>query len=248
LHEKPITVTYKPAPGLASQQEYQFQQKGHNSDAGPIIEVEVLTPAFYSRMVHYTSNRILLLEEALPVESRNRTLFVSDLDSLTALLDSAIEITEAPRVFCHMPLIDRLRWKGLRLLRCKSPSQSFPNHTSDGAEHNEKQQSADFTLLDQHAAQDCFNGEPYRRNVTQLFLAQRYAGGFPGLISLFDLSARAMLTMFGLSMALSLVDPPKTTDISDLESTMKFMLFNAVHGWAFLKGVSAPTGTGGRYP
>lgn len=240
-HGKQISISYKAAPGINSHHECYYAQETFDTQPSITIELEILTPAFYSRIPHYSSLRDVVHEEALCDDSRNRTMHVSDPEGLTALLDSNSDRQiDIASVYQGMSLSSRLRWELLRIMRCQPPSQSFRNEETSSAKNEITTQVARFTTLDHHAAQHRAYGEIYRRNVTQLFLAQRYAGGFAGLISLMDLLVRVMLIVLGVHSALNSFASLGMTQGHTSKWMTNLMLLNAVHGWSFLKGVSAP--------
>lgn len=247
---KPISVVYKSAPGLAVQPKHLCRQMKDFPESTTDIEVEVLTPAFYSRLVHYHSVREAIREEALCTDPRNRTLFVSDPTRLSIIFDEAMNPRKPRFDDLHVLGLDRLRWEILRMLRCNPAAQSFLEAaTPDDVKSTDDSKMTCFSQLDIYVAQSSIDDGLYRRSVTQLFLAQRYTAGFTGLVSFLDGMTRLALTFTGVYAA-SKSMTGYNSDYLKLVSTtiMPLLLLNTVHGWAFVKGLSAPTRTDSSQP
>lgn len=165
------------------------------------LEIRVLTPAFYSRFAHYAYIAEALDRECVFTDEKNRTLLISRPELLPLLLEKSIsaEPQEWPTV--RRSWLDELRWNMMRKLRCAPapPAYDVPS-PSNGQVTMEDVRSLPFSELDEHARS--FRAHQpvgqYRRIVTKLFLAQRFAFGFPEIIGAFDLLLRLSLTCLGL--------------------------------------------------
>lgn len=230
-------MTYKPAPGLATQQQYEF---GKGTPDKQRLAVEVLTPAFYSRFVHYRNFREAMCEEGPCSDVRNRTVYISDLELLASILGQKKMDRSHGVAFKHMPYMEQLRWRFLDMLRCKPGTQAFPNEMTNASIANSSSSRNRFSALDEFAAQSTCEGWLYRRNVTQLFLAARFSGGFPGIIGLLDLACRICMVWLAITLALIMENTSyDTLGLQVIARITHCALFSSVHGWAMLKGVSA---------
>ena len=111
------------------------------SDAIPIKHLQILSSAFYSRLVSYHTFQDALASETLSsVVEENRTAQVSDNGELCALLaqaaseaqDQMIVTTESPpstrqRQRRHRSLSDRLCWNLISTLRRRPEPGSYPS-------------------------------------------------------------------------------------------------------------------------
>lgn len=236
-HCEPILVIYKPAPGTSPQQQYAF---GKGTTDEHCVVIEILTPAFYSRFVHYQSHDDAFSEEGFCTNVRNRTVHISDQGLLTAILSQKKMICNDD-LSDHLPYLEWLRWHLLGMLRCRPGAQSFPNESMNGSVATLQPPRSGPSALDDFASHSTCDGWLYRRNVTQLFLAARLSGGFPGLISLIDHLCRICMVWLTISLALLPDDIPSTKLRSQIVGYItQLILVSSVHGWAMLKGFSAP--------
>jgi hypothetical protein len=156
------------------------------------LEIRVLTPAFYSRFIHYAHTSEAFDRECIFTDEKNRTCWVSRPELLSQLINTHSPTPEPPNL--HTSL-QTLQWSLLRNLRC-APALPAYNATPTSAEfHLEDIRAARFSELD--AFVRSFPGKgyagEYRRITTKLFLAQRFCFGFPQILSLVDLVLRFLL-------------------------------------------------------
>lgn len=156
------------------------------------LEIRVLTPAFYSRFVHYAYTSEAFDRECIFTDEKNRTCWVSRPELLAQLLMQATPT--APQSGASRGRLNEAKWWLLKKLRC-APAEPAYNATP---------KSSEFRLEDIRAGKlsemEAFvmfqrpqiAGE-FRRVVTKLFLAQRFSFGFPQLITLMDWVVRIML-------------------------------------------------------
>ena len=159
------------------------------------IEIRVLTPAFYSRFVHYAYTSEAFDRECIFTDEKNRTCWVSRPELLAQLLsqsrsEPSRSIVQGSRGFLH-----GLKWSLLKRLRC-APAEPAYNATPKCSEFRlEDIRATRFSELDDFVVNQqgyTYAGE-YRRVVTKLFLAQRFCLSFPQVISLVDWVLRALL-------------------------------------------------------
>ncbi|KAL9088026.1 MAG: hypothetical protein Q9165_006367 [Trypethelium subeluteriae] len=208
------------------------------------IELHVLTPAFYSRFVHYSHTSEAFDRECLCTDELNRTLWISRPELLPALLrkDKQVGSGLAHHVRKDENILERLRWAVLKRLRCSPGAPSYPNdqgHTYSGSKEDIR--SRPYSELDWHVREHQEDSSTYRRKSTALFLAQRFAFGFEGVISALDLLFRlALILCPWLYKSISLnstirLFPNWHTQRSFEAAALELLLTNLVHIWALLK-------------
>ncbi|KAL5121578.1 hypothetical protein ACEQ8H_000650 [Pleosporales sp. CAS-2024a] len=176
------------------------------------LEIRVLTPAFYSRFIHYAHTSEAFDRECIFTDEKNRTVWVSRPELIPQLLNSTIPIEEfSPRL--PRSQLGELRWAILRRLRCAPATPAYPVSVPTQTEFTatEDIRSLPFSDLDRYM-RIVFNrhkAERYRRIVTSYFLAERFAFGFTELVGLMDLVVRVLLCWLGAYhlTALSAQDP-----------------------------------------
>jgi hypothetical protein len=199
------------------------------------VMIRVLTPAFYSRLVHYAYTSEVFDRECIFTDEKNRTLWISR-PQLLALLLSPSRSTQDQTVV-QRSMLDRLRWNLLRKLRCPPaepayyPTPQLPNF------HVDDIRALPFSGLDEFVRRpsgQVYAGE-YRRAVTKLFLAQRYFQGFTEIVSMLDVIVRILLCYAGASQ---LVGAGQVTDTRwvSWELLKPALAVSACHAYEFLKG------------
>jgi hypothetical protein len=164
------------------------------------LEIRVLTPAFYSRFVHYAHASEALDRECVFTDEKNRTLWVSRPELLAFLLDKSRSLDGQEWPTVKRSWLDEMRWNVMRKLRCAPalPAYDVPSSTNIQISM-EDIRSSPFSELDEHARS--FRAHQpvgqYRRIVTKLFLAQRFSSGFTEIIGMVDLLIRLSLTCLG---------------------------------------------------
>lgn len=160
------------------------------------IEIRVLTPAFYSRFVHYAHTSEAFDRECIFTDEKNRTCWVSRPELLAQLLNRSGNSTL--RDTLRSSFIDEMRWSLLKSLRC-APAEPAYNATPMDSEFRlediraVKHSEMDYFIRHQ---QDHMRAGVYRRIVTKLFLAQRFCLGFPQIITVGDWVLRSTLCYF----------------------------------------------------
>lgn len=235
---RPLRLAYEPPAGMGTK--HTFVSKGTTSvDEAevPDIELKVLSPAFYSRFVHYAHTREALDRMGLATEMKNRTVSVGNAQLLTALLPRSA--VSKPRTTedddgsesgkrrqnqqAGGSLLETLQWNVLYKLRYPPPWVAHPGSSSSSSSSSQAR-IADiralppsdldvFVRLHRPAAEQ----QTYRRAVTKLFLAERYASGLTELVELADLTARVAMIAFAV------------------KTGGNFVAVNALHVWSLVK-------------
>lgn len=157
------------------------------------LEIRVLTPAFYSRIVHYTCTSEAFDRECIFTDEKNRTCWVSRPELLAQLLSQSTPASSKKTTRKSPP--NELSWSLLKKLRC-APAEPAYNATPKSSEFRiEDIRAVKFSDMDTfvRSQQGHTSAGEYRRTVTKLFLAQRLFFGFPPFVSLFDWILRTIL-------------------------------------------------------
>jgi hypothetical protein len=171
-------------------------------DSQPLdLELRVLTPAFYSRFVHYAHSSEAFDRECIFTEDKNRTLWISRPQLLPLLLDKPDLLEIDGRVQVTRDTLDELRWTFMKKLRCAPYPPAYAVSTPSLAELMVQDvRSLPFSELDQcvRSLRGRARAGEYRRSVTKLFLAQRFGFGYGQVVGLLDLIARVLLSCLGV--------------------------------------------------
>ncbi|KAK5107715.1 hypothetical protein LTR62_000737 [Meristemomyces frigidus] len=237
---KPLRVIYEPAHGEEGEIVLYSPAFTYQEDHERTLTLKIMSPAFYSRFVHYSSASEALEKECLAPDERNRTAHLERADLLPDILNAIEEQYMAnrkqPRSSSFM---DQYRWPFMRQLRCPAAGVAYPSESSKNNSHFPP--PARFEL-DAFAWSTLDNDEPYRRILTKLFLAQRFGFGIPALIALLDLTIRMGLLVLGMWYCdtvspIDLLQPRSMDWQEDGLGLVKMMgLANGVHIWRFVKG------------
>lgn len=218
----------------------QIIQCSRSSTGGTVkqLEIRVLTPAFYSRFVHYAYTSEAFDRECIFTDEKNRTCWVSHPELLAQLL--AQSTTPKLQLTARRSPVSELRWSLLKQLRC-APAEPAYNPTPKSSEFRlEDIRAVRYSEMDNFVRSQ--SGQQYagayRRIATKLFLAQRFFLGFPQIIGLGDLILRLFLSFYAAQQLSSLT---YTSHISSLDSNWRLILHGtmavvASHAYALLKG------------
>lgn len=191
------------------------------------LEIRVLSPAFFSRFVHYAHTSEAFDREGLFTDEKNRTILVSNPELLTLLLKSERDISFMKT---YLTPLDRLRWDIHRKTRCPPGSPTYPSIRQDSTVAKVKDvRMKTFSPMDR-VVQRSGRAWLYRRQCMRLFLAQRLALGFTPLLDFLDLSIRVLLIHLAMSSAF------QSTHFSLVPSLSKLFLSSLIHVFAYLKG------------
>lgn len=238
---KPLRVIYEPAHNPDTEIVLYSPGFTYEEAHKRTLTVKVLSPAFYSRFVHYAHTQEAFDRECLATDEMNRTVIVQPAELLPILLDAICEDYNA-KLERRGPAVDQIRWSFLRRLRCSPASQAYLMPGSDAAPYNNMDfRNSHDSELDRFVQRYCEDRDIYRRTATKLFFAQRFALGTPALIVGMDWLIRSSMVLLSMvysdhSNAVDILRPRplKMTDAFSVAITLG--LANAVHVWALLKG------------
>jgi hypothetical protein len=197
------------------------------------LMIRVLTPAFYSRFVHYAYTSEVFDRECIFTDEKNRTLWISRPQLLALLLSPSRPNTHDTAVVQRSTL-DALRWTVLRRLRCPPAEPAYNPTPKISGSHVDDIRALPFSGLDEFVRQpsmQLYAGE-YRRAVTTLFLAQRYFLGFTEIVSVLDFAVRMLLCYAGARQMLS----AQHVGGASWELLKPALAVSACHAYEFLKG------------
>ncbi|KAJ4987010.1 cyclopropane-fatty-acyl-phospholipid synthase [Stagonosporopsis vannaccii] len=157
------------------------------------LEIRILTPAFYSRFVHYAYTSEAFDRECIFTDEKNRTCWISRPELLAELLSQSTSARSQ-----DMGTKGSLRepkWSLLRNLRCAPAEPAYNASPQNPESRLEDIRAVRYSEMDVFVRNQHMQDLPgtYRRTVTKLFLAQRFCLGFPQIISLVDWVLRTML-------------------------------------------------------
>lgn len=176
---QPLKVIYQRPSELGSDSTVVFS---NTSEAAPILNLRVLSPAFYSRFVHYSHAAEAFDREYLCTDERNRTIWMDKPALLGPLLTSPSNQSgrfSKDQAMHKSGWLESLRWTLVRRLRCPPPAQSYGEVVSSSGESARSRmdiRARPVAAVDVFAAgqRDAWR---YRRAVIELFTAQRLFGG-----------------------------------------------------------------------
>lgn len=230
------------------------------------LTVKILSPAFYSRFVHYSHAKEAFDREALATDEKNRTLLIEPPHLLPILLDAMKQATTnndpstTPNSSSTPPLPSRilpnnpltsLRWTLLRKLRCPPAAPAYPP-AADPSMNITDIRTHPLSELDLFTRNNtistntntvALNSSHYRRTLTKLFLAQRFTLGLPVLITTLDSLLRgsvllAAIIYSGQSDAFDVLRPRAHDRGGEDVFAVGILLAlaNGVHLWSLVKG------------
>lgn len=232
---EPLRITYNPALSNTGPKEFTSPSARSPSEVSPKqIEIRVLTPAFYSRFIHYAHTSEAFDRESLCTDPRNRTLWLTNPENLPMLLPKRSE--------CKVARPDggfaSLRWSALRRLRYAPSAPAYPIIPSQAAvsllEDIRKLPFSEMDLFVQHS---CENADVYRRTAVVVFLARRLAFDFTELLQTVDILFRTVLIIVCMP-AMSTKEDGRLAGSGNqqwLTLMGATLRVGAVHAWACLK-------------
>ncbi|KAF2169131.1 hypothetical protein M409DRAFT_64903 [Zasmidium cellare ATCC 36951] len=208
------------------------------------LTIKVLSPAFYSRFIHYAHAKEAFDRECLTTDEKNRTVALDGSHALPALLNALKQnISNVKQRSSKSGYLSEVRWNVLRRLRCPPAAASYPSDESRLDHEYIVQDIRAFHLseLDKYVRQTHTNSDEYRRIAIKLFMAERLAFGLPALVAMCDWIIRSVLILFPMAFS----ERAKAFDVLRLRTFVKadlaktailLLLANAVHLWSFIKG------------
>ncbi|KAF2133849.1 hypothetical protein P153DRAFT_330411 [Dothidotthia symphoricarpi CBS 119687] len=215
------------------------------------LEIRVLTPAFYSRFVHYSYASEAFDRECIFTDEKNRTLWVSRPELLPLLLSQPDSAPSNGISSNKRSYMDELRWTLLRKLRCSPAEPAYPVALKASNLTVNDIRTLPFSEMDTFVRgnnNSLYAGE-YRRAITRLFLAQHFTRGLTEVVDLIDMAWRILLCYLAASMmsnwstdGQSRNDPGCFRKIDGRTSLERWLLpgtlilISACHGYGLLKG------------
>jgi len=196
--ERSISLTYRPAPGTGTHSKVILRSPSAKLQAEVDCDFDVLSPVFYSRFVHYAHTSEALDREYLCTDAKNRTISITKPESLAKLFTTNRHGSSEANKYSppRYGLLTKIRWHILQRLRCAAADQAYPVAT--GTERGSNVVSKDIRQLplsdlDTFVIKHSVQASIYRRQVTSLFLAQRFAFGFVEVVSWVELVLKLCL-------------------------------------------------------
>lgn len=235
-------IIYKAAPGTTHSESMRITNAKVSSAERPAIELNIISPAFYSRFVHYSHLMEALDGESLFTDARNQTFETDRPDLISKYLQD--QHCHAAEMDSKRSFLDKIRWWTMLSLRCLPPEQSFAEEDRPKQQYERKDgRSSPASHMDIFIIQNHSDTAKYTRCLTKLFLAQRFAFGLEPIIKLLDLSLRLSCTIAAVQLLTSGHQESCQYDhifwLSTQVVTTVLSLFatNFVHFWSFLKGI-----------
>ena len=239
----PLSIAYKPPSGMGIKRAFKTIERNTDEQITD-VQLNVLTPAFYSRFVHYAHTSEAFDRECLCSDDLNRTLWISNPAVLPNLLDEGkSNIYERPedRQIEGEHFLESLRWAMLRKLRCSPPVASYPaNQPQNPSISKQDIRSIPYSRFDTYVRRNFNDSWIYRRTATRLFLAQRFAYGFESPLSMVDLLLRCALLLFSWHDSnkkyITGNSAFRTWSLKHMAcESLELLVMNLVHIWALLK-------------
>ena len=237
--EIPMRLIYEPAHAAGNELVMYPPGFTYEEDHRKTLTIKVISPAFYSRFVHYARAKEAFDRECLATDEKNRTLVISNPNLLPVLLE-AMQKVGSRASQRRSTTLSTLRWSLLRRLRCPPPEISYASSSTPDHQIVDIRSFHD-SELDLSVMQDPKASGSYVRAVTKIFLAHRFALGIPAVITAVDWMIRA-------AMLLLAIHAGNQTHVGDVLRPSRYgigemwtfaglvLLANSVHLWSFLKG------------
>lgn len=237
--QKPLSVTYTPPASMGDSVRMSSSAHQGPGDA-PSLDIHVTSPAFYRLFVHHSHTEEGFDREGLYAEEKNRTVHFSDPKRLALLFQQDKKSKAHASDEQTLGLVEQVRWKVLQSLRC--PPANSPVQKQSANVTVTDIRSFPLSGLDRFVQSHCKDAAVYRKTVTKLFLARRFAFGSTSLITVADILYRVGL-VFAAYQSMTTITGSKMTDLSKLTSVGVLGLLPnlyqtmAPHAWAFFKGL-----------
>jgi DUF1365 family protein len=237
--DTPFRLVYQPAH--AEREDIVMYSPGftYEEDHRRTLTIQILSPAFYSRFVHYAHAKEAFDREYLATDEKNRTLVIKYPSLLPILLDAMQKIGSQSKGRSQSTL-STLRWSLLSRLRCPPLEASYPSNSSPEYGVTDIR-SFRGSELDSYVKARTKESTLYCRIVTKLFLAQRFAFGIPEALSAVDWLFRVLLLWMSMYACnhthVGDVLRPSKFGLEEMRITTGLVLLaNGIHIWSFLKG------------
>jgi DUF1365 family protein len=234
IHQ-PFRLIYQPAHSEGEEVVMYSSGFTYEEDHKQTLTMRVVTPAFYSRFVHYGHTKEAFDREGMATDEKNRTIIVDQPMLLGALFDGikAASIAGTGRSG------NDPRWTLLCWLRCPPPVPSYPEDSAYSVSDIRSFGNAELDIFVRDSRR---YPVIYRRTLIKLFLASRFALGLPVLVETFDVLVRIALLVAAMYYGthpgvLDVLRPrPEPVHVENIgPSLVALALANGVHFWEFLK-------------
>ena len=239
--EVSIRLIYSPAHGHGEDLTICSPRFTREKDDDRTLKLNVLSPAFYSRYLHYAHAKKAFDRECLATNEKNRTVIVDNAHLLPIFLQGMHGRRKA--YLSKLSALEQLRWSIMKRLRCPPPAQSYPSDSRrDSDYHVPDIRPFGASELEDFVQRRSDDAVRYRRVATKLFLAERFAFGASTLVSAIDWLLRMsmlLVAIWGCDYIERPVDilRPRPWDVGDPVPLMTMIgLANGVHWWSFVKG------------
>ena len=234
--DSPLRLIYEPAHREGEEIVMYSPKFTYEEDQKCTLTIQIVSPAFYSRFIHYGNAKEAFERECLATDEKNRSLRIAPPEALPIFLD-AISKAGRPDPARKQSLRERLHWTILQRLRYPPPDVSYPTDAERKPTNNRYSGDSE---LDTFVKRRNMDGATYRRLVIKLFLASRFAFGVPVLVSALDVLLRCsiILAMLQYCRHAKPVDMlrPRALDTEDYWTAgITLLLANGVHIWSFIK-------------
>lgn len=227
----PLKLTYMPPSDVGEPETWESSQDSQPKTLDH-VSLTILSPAFFSRFVHYRHTVEALDREGLCTDEKNKTVSITGAAALDRLVRQDAKLASK-----NGAMSGGWRWKIMQRLRCAPPAVSYGETTigQNPAFAVSDIRASGLSALDRFvlSSYDARKAAEYRRLVCEAFLAQRVALGFVQLIRGADMLLRSLLLILAYRM------PPIGT-ISGWHDAPKMMFVataaSLVHIWSFAKG------------
>ena len=242
--KEPLRVIYEAAHSHSEEIVLYSPGFTYEEDKPRTLTFKVLSPAFYSRFIHYAHVKEAFDRECLATDEKNRTLVMESPNLLPVLIGAMKGSEESSNAACRRrSLLGQYRWACLRCLRCPPAAASYPPDSSrldqEFVVHDIR--AFHFSELDKFVQLHCHDGDTYRRAATKLFVAERYLFGLPVVAIFCDWILRSLLLVASMIYCqnCNLYDVLRPRDFVSKDILIGFvglLLANAIHLWSFIKG------------
>ncbi|KAI9881493.1 MAG: hypothetical protein M1830_000056 [Pleopsidium flavum] len=259
--EHDVVVKYVAAGSHCRQEKIFYSAKsasnGTSNHVDTLIELRVLTPAFYSSFIKHACVAEAFDAEMLCAIEEKRTLWASKPELLPLIFPDYIGRNPGTAKSLEVQCLDRLdrwRWSALRMLR-STPKRRSPNRIRSSICDNLMTTKAVDIITCPLSPMDTFilrccttqNIRKYRRAVTKSLISRRLAFGTTGLLELYDIILRLFLAWVAAQI-LQAALPPASMAKSPSPQYSSYLLLNtnysltaticnSMHIWAYLKSM-----------
>ncbi|KAI9813266.1 MAG: hypothetical protein M1827_004208 [Pycnora praestabilis] len=178
---------------------YVSSAKTHSYSTLEYLEITVITPAFYSRFVHYLDPLEAFQKEFLEAVEENKTIGISKPGLLPLIFAHAKETDNSFRKgeeSSYSTYTESWGWSLLNRLRSLPPEPNYASKSSSSSDS-----LSDNKLVSSHCQIDDFVKEhcschgimEYKETVIELFLSEKIALGYPALLHFYDFLLRLFL-------------------------------------------------------